>query len=343
MRRIECLKYAGRMLRQRSTLVLCAVLILALQWIFSGISYFYDLYNEMSALVELQCTLTREASDQVEQIRALSGVRSMVQYAETSLKLSYKGYHAEVQLLGAEADYLMMRYGDFIAVPDMSGPMPYIIINERLPQSMVNDKKETMGEEAADGLLFESIELGSGHKARICGIIPDHEDYDGKDAAADAKPAPLYIYTTLEGYDALIGTESQGDVADTNESESYHYFIELENGFHLEALLNLLSGNGITLLSQNGSEDLVGDWSLRMDDGWQTLTLFLVSFICFVLLYYDQGRLWSARHQPFVEYLLQYDRSGRSLRRIYRYRIILYMGTGLIGAFIYRCVSLIWM
>lgn len=342
MRRIECLKYAGRTLRQRSTFVLCAVLVLSLQWLFSGLSYFYDLYNEMSAPVELQCALTEQALDQVAQIRALSGVRSMVRYAETSLTLSYKGYHAQVQLLGAETEYLMERYGDVIAVPDMSGPMPYVIISQRLPKTMVNDKKETLGEEAVPNLLFESIELGSGQKARICGIIPDDADNDGNAAAADDKTAPVYIYTTLEGYEALTRTQSQDDVEDINESESYCYFLELENGFHLETLLDLLSENGITFLSQNGSENLVGDWNQRMDDGWQALSLFLVSMVCFALLYFDEGRLWMARHQPFVEYLLQYDRSGRTWRRIYRSRMAIYLGAGLVGAALWRLVALMW-
>lgn len=335
MRRIECLKYAGRILRQRSTFVICVVLILALQWFISGLSYFCDLYSEMSAPVELQCTLSMDALDQVEQIRALPGVRSMVRFAETPLKMFYKGYHADVQLLGTETEYLLERYGDRIAVPDMSGPMPYIIISERLTRTLVNDKKEAMAEDA-DSLLLESIELGTGQKARICGIISDHKDHAGTDAAADTTPEPLYIYTTLEGYDALAGTVSQDDAEAADESESYTYFLELENGFHLEKLLDLLSANGISFLSQNGSDDLMSDWNLRMDDGWQSLTLFLVSLICFALLYYDQGRLWMARHQPFVEYLLQYDRSGRTWRRIYRCRLIVYIGIGLIGAVLWR-------
>lgn len=324
-----------------------AVVILAFQWLFSGAAVFYGLYNEMHRPLELRCELLESSLGNLDALREISGVRQIVRYEESVQTLSYGSYQTEVTLVGTETDHLTELYGDVLAVP-LAGNMPYIVLDQSVLASMTNEKKDKLPVSSDQDHLLETFGIGAApiQRVRIAGI--SHEDVS---EMADADRQTRYVYTTLDGYEAIIKALGQtGNTKgaetgalpgeETSKTASYKYFIQLNDGASLEEMLSLLESHGITVSQHDGGvAELVQQWQDEGNAGRQALILFFVTFICFCMLFYFQTSLWKVRHGALIDWISQYDARGRSMKRMAVYCLIWYFLIGMGGASVLYALS----
>lgn len=196
----NCMKYAWRMNRQKSTFLILLILILSVSWLFGAFQVFGKLYSEMSGNVNLYCSISGADSSYISQICGLAGVSYVSAYYESSHTLSYNDYSIQVNLVGCEGTYLQERYSESI-FSAVEGAMPYIIFDESVLSAMTNEKGKMLEVDTPEDFVLQNFELDS-IKTRLCGIIRE-----SLEESEDSKSNVFYVYTTLDGYETLTGSK----------------------------------------------------------------------------------------------------------------------------------------
>lgn len=348
MKLIIGFKFGLRILCQRSTIVILVIFSFSISCLLCSIHTFHGLIREMSGEIELQCTVPEGMEDSLRQLKDVSYIS---EYQQSAQILSYNGYSVEVQLTGYEKEYFMERFREDIAA-EISGSMPYIVVESNVFSEMKNDSNEKMIMESVGSLLLENF-LMNGNKARVCGII-DTEITDGEE---DSQNPVFHVYTTLEGYEALtdlsggsVGVQAEEgadfSMVASDSSGSGSFLIGVRNGFRLKEVAELLNRSGILVQvgDYNGGEsESITVWEEKKSSGMENMALFVFLFMCSLLLIYNQGKIWTFEHQEFFRYVKMSDPSGNSVRMIYTGAVLWYaiigIGSGGVAA-ILRCMSL---
>ncbi len=346
-------KYGLRILCQRSTIVILAVFSFSISCFLCSIYTFQGLIREMSGEVELQCTVPQGMEDSLGQLKNVSYIS---EYQQSMQILSYNGYSVEIQLMGYEKEYFMERFRENIAA-EMSGSMPYIVVESGVFSEMKNDSREKMNVVSDDSLLMENF-LVSGKNARICGIVNTEIADEVKE---DLQDTVFYVYTTLEGYGALtdlsdgnagdgIPVEESADFSEAvfEEGGSRNVLIGIRSGFHLKDVTELLNRNGVSILAQNGDfgggeSDQITVWTEEKASGIENMVLFVFLFACSLMLMNNQRKIWALEHWEFLQYIKMNAPDGKSVRMIYTGAVLWYLmaGFGLGGvAAVLRCIGL---
>lgn len=335
---------------QRRTIVILAIFSFSISCLLCSIYTFQGLVKEMSGEVELRCMVPDGMEDALRELEDISYVS---EYQQGVQILSYNGYTAEVQLTGYEKEYFAERFRENITA-EISGSMPYIVVESNVFSGMKNDSREKMNVESVNDLLMETF-LVNGKKARVCGIT------DTAIAGEEDTQNPVfYVYTTLEGYGELTDLSGADESAQMQEdgsagfsmavpddSSSGSFLVGVRNGFHLKKEEELLDKNGISILAQEGDEngeesDLTGIWEEGKDFGVRNAVLSVFLFLCSALLIRDQGKIWALEHRDFLRYIKMNDRIENSRKVIYAGAVLCYVmaGLGLGGVTaILRCMS----
>lgn len=318
----NCFKYAWRINRQRSTLLILIILFLAMGHLINAAMTLTGLYVNMAAPLDLCCTISDTAPVAAEELGVLDGVKYVSEYLVSQQTLSYNGYSVQVKLMGCEGTFLTERFSDSI-VTAMDGTMPYIIFDAAVLESMVNEKGETLAADQLSRFLMMNFEIGS-VKARLCGIT---EEAEASESAGGERM--LFVYTTLDGYDALNSSAlsgSTGTSADTNIAKAAvdnekNYMIMLKSGFHLSRILNILEKNGIACTYGNDSDQQIS-WEREQSDALKSLEMSGVMLLCAMILIFYQGQLWKLKHKAFLMYVSLFQENPYIFRRITVCRVL---------------------
>lgn len=339
----NCFKYAWRLNRQRSTILILIILILAMSRLINVSMTFFALYTDMTKPVELYCTISGEASTVTEEIKMLDGVQYASEYRISDCNLSFNGYTVEVKLMGCESAYMTARFSDDL-VTAMDGSMPYIVLDAAVLEAMVNEKGELLAVDKLNGFLMMNFEIGSA-KARLCGITEEAEISEAADSDQQ-----FYVYTTLDGYEKLTKSTLAGsksgrmDDADTTEAAGNHsvvqssglaavnnekkFMIVLKSGFYLEHILEILDKNGISY-TYGESSNQQQTWDSERSVALNSLEISGVMLICALTLLLYQGQLWKLKHKDFCVYMALFSGNKNTFIRINICRFLCLMAISL--------------
>lgn len=332
MNRREAIKYSLRILRRKNTIISGVFLMLAFYWFYCSCTTGYELYTEMSESVEIQCSIPENS---LEILKKAEEVSAVTEYKESIQVIEYQGYTAQVTLKGMEEVYIYHAYAQVLQAP-FTDSMPCLIADASVFGAMENEKKEKMKDSWED-MIFQTVFV-SGHEARIYGVSQENSEVNKENKLKDQES--LYILTTLEGYEALTAEliEEEGEL---KASEIKNYYVEVKDGYRWNKLENKLADWGITVVYGNSGEKNTHKWEEKEEKIRHQVIMCLMSFICGSMLIFYQGCLWKQEYEAFVRYIYQIDKTGKSFRRVYRGRIVLYIIMGMLGGF-FMFAARIW-
>lgn len=325
MNRREAVKYSFRILRRKNTIISGVFLILAFYWLGCSWSAGRGLHREMSEPVKIQCIIQENS---LEKLKKAEGVSAVTQYRESLQTIEFQGYAAQVTVKGMEETFISQVYSEILQAP-FTESMPCLIINTSAFNAMENEKKEKMKDVFRENMIFQTLSVGE-HLARIYGIIEESSD-----------KVPPYILTTMDGYETLIAYDGEEEELKAPETETY--YMEVMDGYSWKKLEDQLDSWGVTVLYGNGTERNTKIWKNEEEGIRQQLTLCLMSILCGGILIFYQGCLWKQEHQSFIRYLNQIDKTGKSFRRLYRGRIILYIIMGILGGLLMYTIRILFL
>lgn len=322
MNRVEVLKISFRTLCKKGTIVTILLFAAAFYCLYSGIIGVYSLYIKMSEKVYIHCTIPEEMMNNLDKISELENIVYVTEIRETVYRLSFRGYYADVTLVGMDRQVLVECYTDVLAASP-NGSMPYIVVDTSLVDRLKNDNKEKIKEMSEDDLLLKTVTL-NGKEARVCGVVNVSDDTK-KEADSNDESKAVYVYMTLEDYEKLTESLDKQQLNDSLNDEgkdySNNYYIEIKSGFALDELLETFQKWGISVQLQDGDNISLEKWKREWGMAGTYMALYFIMLVCGMILQYYQKILWIKEHDNFIYYVVQGDKSGKMLRRVFRLRL----------------------
>lgn len=366
MNRRESFRYAWCLFVRRSSIVTIIFLSLAFGWMIRSALSLKDLWLEMSQSVEIWCMNSENGVSKPDEIRKEDNCLDMTEYRESAGTLIFQGYSTQVIFVGMEREYLERKYKDRLAV-SLESTMPYLILDVSVLESMKNEKKESMPVVSPEEYVLQHFETDGGKTARVCAVVDEQEEQ-----AQNSSGEPLYVYTTLEGYEMLFflnntlytGNSGTGDgtidclesdgigdgTTDSLESAGIaakeaaaSYLIELKNGFQLSRVISSLESAGLSVM-QNGENDpflQAEDWKQIQEKGKRNLCFAAIVLICTMILCRYQKQTLDIQYSDFWNYIRQYGSEVKIRRRIWHQHNFILGFSGMVGGMIfYFCMML---
>lgn len=255
----------------------------------------------------------------------MEGVQAVTVWEESTQRLEWNGYEAEITLTGTDQEYLQTHFPKAYSQGKHSS-MAWAVVDESIIKQLKDAEKHGIQGYVPEDLLYQIVEI-NGEKVRVYGINSPEEKQEKSTA---------FVYMDIEKYKEIVmsDTENRESVTDTDtlqgeshtDREAYHYRIQVVNEAAAEKVVDTLSLSGIPV--QN-TEDLEKQQEQRKKDLekiWQWIFGLAGSLLSGIVLMWQQGKLWMAEHQGFVLYMQQI--SYGTWEKIWKNRKVFYIVAG---------------
>lgn len=281
--------------------------------------------EQKKTAVGIRCEISQEYQDQLGILRNMEGVQAVTVWEESTQRLEWNGYEAEITLTGTDQEYLQTYFPKAYSQGKHSS-MAWAVVDESIIKQLKDAEKHGIQGYVPEDLLYQIVEI-NGEKVRVYGInIPEEKQEEHQ----------VFVYADIEKYEeiAMSDTENRESVADTDilqgenhtDQEAYHYRIQVVNEAVAEKVIDTLSLPGISVQNTEALEKQQEQREKIMEKIWQWILGLAGSLLSGVVLIRQQGKLWMSEHQAFVLYMQQI--SHGAWERIWKNRKVFYIIAG---------------
>lgn len=325
MNRKEIFWYTGKIIWRKDAIIIC------LFW--SNVFFCLNalvvcgkiMDEQKKTAVGIRCEISQEYQDQLGILRNMEGVQAVTVWEESTQRLEWNGYEAEITLTGTDQEYLQTHFPKAYSQGKHSS-MAWAVVDESIIKQLKDAEKHGIQGYVPEDLLYQIVEI-NGEKVRVYGInIPEEKQEEHQ----------VFVYADIEKYEeiAMSDTENRESVADTDilqgenhtDQEAYHYRIQVVNEAVAEKVIDTLSLPGISVQNTEALEKQQEQREKIMEKIWQWILGLAGSLLSGVVLIRQQGKLWMSEHQAFVLYMQQI--SHGAWERIWKNRKVFYIIAG---------------
>ena len=335
MKFVHCLKYSWCIIYGKAFWVITGMVSIGFFCLLVSLNLFIELNSELSKPLELRYSINEAYDLPISEIKLIKGVQEITEYHENIYKLQYKGYGADVKIVGYSNDYLEDITGQELPP---SQTIPYIIIEETLLNSMKNDEEKYLEISDQKTLILEDVIIINGNnyqKCRIVGIVAKNEKLTNQEQNKQS-----VVYTDLKGYSMIdssrtenlsvsINSNNQSFVEQYEENNSIrgtekNYLICLSNGYNIEQILALLDNYGLVNNSELNLEEYISFLNDIKQQGIRVFCISMLIYICATFLLYYQSKFSQQNNRDFWEYIQIYDSKNKYKKYIIMGSVFLY-------------------
>ena len=258
--------------------------------------------EQKKTAVGIRCEIPQEYQEQLGILRNMEGVQAVTVWEESTQRLEWNGYEAEITLTGTDQEYLQTHFPKAYSQGKHSS-MAWAVVDESIIKQLKDAEKHGIQGYVPEDLLYQIVEI-NGEKVRVYGInIPEEKQEEHQ----------VFVYADIEKYEeiAMSDTENRESVADTDilqgenhtDQEAYHYRIQVVNEAVAEKVIDTLSLPGISVQNTEALEKQQEQREKIMEKIWQWILGLAGSLLSGVVLIWQQGKLWMAEHQGFILYM----------------------------------------
>lgn len=281
--------------------------------------------EQKKTAVGIRCEIPQEYQEQLGILRNMEGVQAVTVWEESTQRLEWNGYEAEITLTGTDQEYLQTHFPKAYSQGKHSS-MAWAVVDESIIKQLKDAEKHGIQGYVPEDLLYQIVEI-NGEKVRVYGInIPEEKQEEHQ----------VFVYADIEKYEeiAMSDTENRESVADTDilqgenhtDQEAYHYRIQVVNEAVAEKVIDTLSLSGIPVQNTEELEKQQEQREKIIEKIWQWILGLAGSLLSGVVLIRQQGKLWMSEHQAFVLYMQQI--SHGAWERIWKNRKVFYIIAG---------------
>ena len=184
--------------------------------------------EQKKTAVGIRCEIPQEYQEQLGILRNMEGVQAVTVWEESTQRLEWNGYEAEITLTGTDQEYLQTHFPKAYSQGKHSS-MAWAVVDESIIKQLKDAEKHGIQGYVPEDLLYQIVEI-NGEKVRVYGInIPEEKQEEHQ----------VFVYADIEKYEeiAMSDTENRESVADTDilqgenhtDQEAYHYRIQVVN------------------------------------------------------------------------------------------------------------------
>lgn len=281
--------------------------------------------EQKKTAVGIRCEIPQEYQEQLGILRNVEGVQAVTVWEESTQRLEWNGYEAEITLTGTDQEYLQTYFPKAYSQGKHSS-MAWAVVDESIIKQLKDAEKHGIQGYVPEDLLYQIVEI-NGEKVRVYGInIPEEKQEEHQ----------VFVYADIEKYEeiAMSDTENSENVAENDtlqgenhtDREAYHYRIQVVNEAVAEKVIDTLSLSGIPVQNTEELEKQQEQREKIIEKIWQWILGLAGSLLSGVVLIRQQGKLWMSEHQAFVLYMQQI--SHGAWERIWKNRKVFYIIAG---------------
>lgn len=246
MNRKEIFWYTGKIIRRKDAIIIC-LFWSSVFFCLNALVVCGKIMNEQKkTAVGIRCEIPQEYQEQLGILRNMEGVQAVTVWEESTQRLEWNGYEAEITLTGTDQEYLQTHFPKAYSQGKHSS-MAWAVVDESIIKQLKDAEKHGIQGYVPEDLLYQIVEI-NGEKVRVYGInIPEEKQEEHQ----------VFVYADIEKYEeiAMSDTENRESVADTDilqgenhtDQEAYHYRIQVVNEAVAEKVIDTLSLPGISV------------------------------------------------------------------------------------------------
>ena len=258
--------------------------------------------EQKKTAVGIRCEISQEYQDQLGILQNMEGVQAVTVWEESTQRLEWNGYEAEITLTGTDQEYLQTHFPKAYSQGKHSS-MAWAVVDESIIKQLKDAEKHGIQGYVPEDLLYQIVEI-NGEKVRVYGINSPKEKQEEHQ---------VFVYADIEKYEeiAMSDTENSENVAENDtlqgenhtDREAYHYRIQVVNEAVAEKVIDTLSLSGIPVQNTEELEKQQEQREKIIEKIWQWILGLAGSLLSGVVLIRQQGKLWMSEHQAFVLYM----------------------------------------
>ena len=168
MNRKEIFWYTGKIIWRKDAIIICLFWSSVFFCLNALVVCGKIMDEQKKTAVGIRCEISQEYQDQLGILRNMEGVQAVTVWEESTQRLEWNGYEAEITLTGTDQEYLQTHFPKAYSQGKHSS-MAWAVVDESIIKQLKDAEKHGIQGYVPEDLLYQIVEI-NGEKVRVYGI-----------------------------------------------------------------------------------------------------------------------------------------------------------------------------